>query len=180
MGDESQIWKFGFFLAILPLEPVQRGSQNGSLFAFSVMELFFFLLSFISLLFLPQYSPSKFDIPFPPGRARTIGFVSGAAKKKGTGIGNKVCGRVPESSTKRWKLRREVDQWRRGEDKSQIAKQLHNRHFLDKRSEVCGGAEAFIKVPSNRKRNFVEIFGQWFGWGNYGNLGGVRLLSATE
>ena len=159
---------------------MQRGSQNGSLFAFSVTELFFFLLSFISLLYLPQYSPSKFDIPLPPGRDRTIGFFSGRRKKKVTGIGNKVCGRVPESSTKRWKLRREVDQWRRGEDKSQIAKQLHNRQFLDKRSEVCGGAEAFIKVPSNRKRNFVEIFGQWFGWGNYGNLGGVRLLSATE
>ena len=81
MGDESQIWKFGFFLAILPLEPVQRGSQNGSLFAFSVTELFFFLLSFISLLYLPQYSPSKFDIPLPPGRARTIGFFQGGEKK---------------------------------------------------------------------------------------------------
>ena len=90
MGDESQIWKFGFFLAILPLEPVQRGSQNGSLFAFSVTELFFFLLSFISLLYLPQYSPSKFDIPLPPGRARTIGFLfQGRRKKRVRELGTK-------------------------------------------------------------------------------------------
>ena len=143
------------------------------------MELFSFLLSCISLLYLLQYSPSKFDIPPPPRRARTIGFFAGRRKKK-TSYRNweqslrpspREFNETLEASCQAQILRKQVDQRRRREDKSQIAKRLHNRQFLEKRSEVCGGAGAFIKVPSNRKRDFVEISGEWFGWRTYGNLG---------